>query len=660
MHYFTGDGQSVSLGKRIAAGGEGAIYEVSGNPKLLAKLYHKPPDPKKAAKLDSMVRLTNAKLAQFAAWPMTTLHERINQPVRGFLMPRVGEARPVHELDTPAHRRANYPHADWRFLIRTARNCAAAMTALHEAGIVVGDVNQNGFLVTRDALVRVIDCDSFQILSSGNTFLCEVAVPEFLPPELHGRPLSATVRTANHDAFGLAIVIFRLLMMGRHPFAGYRGKGDKPIPEAIKEYRFAFGAEAATFQMAPPPHSLLLADVSGEIATNFLRAFSRGSEREGVRPAARHWAESLARFESQLQHCGTDPGHYYFAKLSGCPWCRIERGNGPNYFISVSISLLNATPEQVDIAAVWSQIVTVPRPHTWMSLVQQPVRTQCIPAPLPENYESQRIFVRRFGYLAAASFGLLLFGLFAPALAVVMFPVCICFVIVWFLINTNSPHTQEVQRRRQILNDQQRTLNSTERGLESTIARLSNEFELRFTELSQTKERMAGMNSQESVELNELQSRAKERQLDEYLEQFFIKSAKLKGIGSGRIAALESFGVETAADISEHSIAAVPGFGTKLTEQLVAWRRELESRFRFDPVRGLPKMDLLRIRNKYLTMRHSAQRQLQGGHGELARITTVAKVEVERHCSALGTQRLAVAQARADLEVCSPTMKFLR
>src|SRR5207302_109259 len=117
---------------------------------------------------------------------------------------------------------------DWRFLIRTARNCAAAMTVIHDAGIVVGDVNQGGFLVTRDALVNVIDCDSFQIRTAIETYLCEVAVPEFLPPELHGRPLATTNRTPNHDAFGLAIIIFRLLMLGRHPFAGYRGQGDKP------------------------------------------------------------------------------------------------------------------------------------------------------------------------------------------------------------------------------------------------------------------------------------------------------------------------------------------------------------------------------------------------------------------------------------------------
>ncbi|MCI0535012.1 MAG: hypothetical protein L0Z50_07275 [Verrucomicrobiales bacterium] len=651
MKYVTGDGRTISVGKEIGAGGEGAVFEVIGSPQLLAKIYKKP-DLRRAAKLSAIIGLPNSQFKSFAAWPLTTLHTSSGTTATGFLMPRVNGGRQIHELDTPAHRRANYPHADWRFLIRAARNCAAAVTAIHDAGIVIGDVNQGGFLVSKDALVRVIDCDSFQIQTSNGTYLCEVAVPEFLPPEIDGSSLSRTVRTTNHDAFGLAILIFRLLMMGRHPFAGYRGRGDKPIPEAIKEYRFAFAPDAHAMEMAPPPHSLLLGDLSPEIATSFLRAFSRGSAQNGARPSARRWAETLGRLEAQLQRCSIDPAHYHFGGLKDCPWCRIERGSGPNYFISVSIQLLAASPAQVDIGPIWTQIVAIPKPDAYLAAMRQAVPIRCIPKPLPASFQGQRNFMRTMGLLALASTTLLLLGVFNVAFAVIMLPVCLCIVGVWAVAYVNSPHYQERQSRRSNLHNQERELASVQRAVEATVAALTSECDKRRWEASKQKDKFEGFRNQETQEVNQLQANAQMRQLEEYLDGFLIEAARIEGIGPGRIAALESFGVETAADATEAKIGLVPGFGPKLTERLLNWRASLVAKFRFDPVRGVPQADLYRIRNRFLQMRYLCQRQLESSRNELTRLAVAANDEVQRAAGRIGQLRVAVAQARADLELC--------
>ena len=67
---------------------------------------------------------------------------------------------------------------------------------------------------------------------------------------------------ANHDRFGLAILIFHLLFVGRHPFAGrYRGAGDLSIEKAIAERRFAFSKNRSETLVDPPPASLLLDDL---------------------------------------------------------------------------------------------------------------------------------------------------------------------------------------------------------------------------------------------------------------------------------------------------------------------------------------------------------------------------------------------------------------
>ena len=72
----------------------------------------------------------------------------------------------------------------------------------------------------KNALVVLIDCDSFQVNTNGRCYPCEVGVPLYTPPELQKKSFRELIRTRNHDRFGLAILIFQLLFVGRHPYAG--------------------------------------------------------------------------------------------------------------------------------------------------------------------------------------------------------------------------------------------------------------------------------------------------------------------------------------------------------------------------------------------------------------------------------------------------------
>ena len=142
-------------------------------------------------------------------------------------------------------------------LVRTAKNLAAAFYIIHKYGYVIGDVNEGNILVTKKACVRLIDCDSFQVQTRDTIYHCEVGVAQFTPPELQKSKDFKMLRTRNHDNFGLAILIFLLLFMGRHPFSGvYKGTDDMPIERAIAEFRFAFGRSAALKAMSPPPNSV--------------------------------------------------------------------------------------------------------------------------------------------------------------------------------------------------------------------------------------------------------------------------------------------------------------------------------------------------------------------------------------------------------------------
>jgi DNA-binding helix-hairpin-helix protein with protein kinase domain len=175
----------IALGRQLGSGGEGAVYEVAGNAELVAKVYHSPPSPEKAEKLRVMAKLASADLRALTAWPVDVLQGDDGR-VQGFLMPKVDGYKDIHALYGPKSRRAEFPDANWRHLIRAATNVARSFAALHSMGCVIGDVNHGGIRVRSDMTVKLIDCDSFQIRADGRLYFCEVGIENFTPPELPG------------------------------------------------------------------------------------------------------------------------------------------------------------------------------------------------------------------------------------------------------------------------------------------------------------------------------------------------------------------------------------------------------------------------------------------------------------------------------------------
>ena len=264
-------GNGWALEQEVNVGGEGAVYTVASKPGLLAKVYLKPPSSETADKLRHMVRAGAPSLHEQAAWPITTLHQGPRGPLVGFLMPRFADHRPIHNLYLLTPRKRLFPDADWDFLIRAAESIAAAFAAIHARGTVVGDVNQGNVMVSARASVALIDCDSFQVTVAGRCFPCLVGVPEFTPPELQQIPsFRNLVRTVNHDRFGLAVLLFYLLLMGKHPFAG-RPLDDREmdLDEDIRHFRFAYGRGEAALRVAPPPFSPTLDVLSPELRELF-------------------------------------------------------------------------------------------------------------------------------------------------------------------------------------------------------------------------------------------------------------------------------------------------------------------------------------------------------------------------------------------------------
>lgn len=303
--------------KPFAVGGEGAVFDVLGKPDLVAKLYSRPQSKERCDKLRAMAKLCRPELLKIAAWPTATLSDGNPATIVGFLMPRIANHLEIHNLYSVAQRKKDFPEADWGFLLHTARNCAIAFEAVHDHGHVVGDVNQKNVMVSKKGIVSLVDCDSFQVSEGTHIFRCGVGVDEYTPPDLQGKNFASLDRAANHDLFGLAVLIFQLLMLGRHPFSGVPlVKADIPIVKAIQDGLYAYTRNPT--KLKPPPNTPPLTMLDAATRDLFERAF--GSTR---RPTATEWRDVLDALMKQLARCKNDPKHSFPASAGECPWCRL-------------------------------------------------------------------------------------------------------------------------------------------------------------------------------------------------------------------------------------------------------------------------------------------------------------------------------------------------
>lgn len=320
---------TLDLNSMLGHGGEARVFAVPPDEKLVAKVYHKPKETY-ARKLSAMLANPpeNPMAAQghiSIAWPVDLLLSTDSSARSvGFVMPRVSGMRSLLDFYNPKTRRQKCPFFNYLYLIRTARNIAAAMGALHARGYCVGDVNESNILVSDTALVTLVDTDSFQVrdLHTGEIYRCGVGKPEFTPPELQGKNFGQIDRAPEHDLFGLAVLVFQLLMEGTHPFSGiYQGTGDPPPYAArIAAGHFTYSVRNRV-PYTPTPIAPQWDILHPTLRQLFVHCFEDGHSSPQLRPSAQTWQAALKEAENALVTCEKNNQHRYSNHLKACPWC---------------------------------------------------------------------------------------------------------------------------------------------------------------------------------------------------------------------------------------------------------------------------------------------------------------------------------------------------
>jgi DNA-binding helix-hairpin-helix protein with protein kinase domain len=628
-------GLAYKLGQEIGAGVNGVVYTVARRPELVAKIQKHAVSKNDVEKLEVLVKASTPELLAVAAWPTDLLKDGSGRVI-GFVMPRIVDARPLYELYSPRSRLQQFPAADFRFLVHAAANVARLFAAVHRAGFICGDVNHSNILVRQTATVAAVDCDSFQV-GDGARFPCLAATELFVPPELMSAGLGATRRTVDHDSFGLAVLVFHLLFMGRHPFAGrYLGRGEMTIEQAIKESRFAYSRDASRTSMAPPPFTPPMTTVGPVVAELFERAFHPNARSVG-RPKPEAWVDALESLKSSLVSCKAVAWHHHPASVISCPWCAIEAPARIKLFggvVKVATAAIN------DLETLWARYLALTEPGPPRPLPVLPQRPRWnagfaraklarVLSPLSavtSLVQRARSFVQRvrassliflygcwavaylywsevqnWGMIAATSVlhaitafvdlnwdaasiaGVSAFAMLAGPLLASLLGLIGRSLLPLFL---SPPSLAGVGRgvagvavwRGPSRRDARRAWARAAAAWRA-LPPPPDVSDLKVP-IEAVKMRLDALAAERDAEIRACAAiESVEAQLARYLGAMRIEDAKLSNIGAARCAVLRSWGIDTAADIDAEKIGEIPGFGRTLTDKLVIWREMKEKAF---------------------------------------------------------------------------------
>jgi DNA-binding helix-hairpin-helix protein with protein kinase domain len=617
------NGVEIALRDRLAEGGEGSVHPLRDGRKLVAKLYKKedgPSLPVKTAKLKRLTAMQSERLRQAAAWPVSMVTDSSNQPV-GFLMEYLDNWAPLYAVYQLKSRTRLMPGRDWAFLVRVARNLATCVHFVHDAGLVIGDLNESNVLVHPNAMVKLIDVDSFQVPVEGEVLTVDVGKAELTPPELQGKSLEGRVRTANEDCFALAVLVFHLLVFGRHPYAG-RPAGDAEITlEACIESGYYAYTNRRRVPVKPPPH-LDISWLPGTIRELFESAFERRADR---RPTAFEWYLALKDLESSLTECSTSPLHKHWSELKRCPWCDLESRWHIPLFSTLSMM---PTTEEIDTESIWAEIEAVPAPVA----AHFPV-----PFVAPDGFKPSLTFraaavFSRFGqfffYLWVVWLQLAYYA--RGALAVCAAVYAAMQVFIWGsgfrkrykeldeLVKKSTEHLDGLRDRWKNRADSSLFL-AKKHELESIRDRFRN-ISGRYNELRYAELRRRYM-----------------PQLESFLKKFSVEVADISWITKDQLDDLLRNGIHTAADLTRAKLAPRYRNSESMVEALLTWRDALENHYWNTTNFDLSAQTERTIQRQLAAEKQKLRTILERGKAELAGLTKeieAQQVEIATEASA--------------------------
>lgn len=342
--------EKITLGKLLNKGGAaGKVFEIADKPNKVAKIFHeRQKSNTNRLKLEAMV-MNNPNIPSVVAhgveyvqvaWPEAVLEDDEGYCV-GYMMPFINtsEAVSLDHLMQSAVRSKLGLSDKYEYRVMAAYNVALMVASLHRYGHYIIDLKPaNVFIYKKTMTVAVFDCDGFSIKGEQARFPAEFVSEEYIYPE--GMEQACEEMGEEQDKFALAVIIFKLLNNGIHPFSGVVKKNadsNLSIQERIAGYHYAYGMWSDNYQ-APHPYS-----IHEFLPLSTMKLFDRAFVKGQTRPTALEWQTELDYLLKNIKHCKKNPNHAYFTN-KGCGLCVAEEKLKANLKI---IQEKNAEPQKI-------------------------------------------------------------------------------------------------------------------------------------------------------------------------------------------------------------------------------------------------------------------------------------------------------------------------
>lgn len=299
-------GMEKRLGKELARGGEGVVYQLEERVDVLVKVYHTRvlQDAGSAARLEKKIAAmtANQRLRGLdrAAWPLRPLYDPNSGRWCGYAMRRQAGISLQGLLGAPQNMREFAPNWNRLHLVRLCLDFLETIEILSAERTLPVDFNPCNFLVdVTTARCAFIDCDGYQFLdAAGNLHLCEAVRPDLAAPELleRSRWNEAAVKPASLR-FSVGMVLFFILNLGNNPYR--HRNGNDPV-DNLRAGICGLGKDADC-PMPPGPWYVIWSHLSFDLKNLFIRCFRDGHADAAARPAIAEWREALQRYEYRLR-----------------------------------------------------------------------------------------------------------------------------------------------------------------------------------------------------------------------------------------------------------------------------------------------------------------------------------------------------------------------
>lgn len=295
------------LGSYLGGGGEGEVYALDDHAPLAIKVFSDTEQRKlKLSKLEAQLQIMHRVRSECIHWPKALVCNQLNEPI-GYVMRRVNAGIPLSKLGHSMLWKEFFPDINRGLIARMLSRLILVVEDLHKNNIIIGDINMHNILVSSDLeTIHLIDTDSMQITHQQSVYRCTVGSPGLTPNELQGMRFEDTDRTIESDIFGLAIVIFQVLMLGRHP---YDAVGGTSQIENIKRGYFPYakrGVRPGSDGAVPPgPSNLwfnLWSHLTFRLKSLFIDCFDedKGAFHPNLRPPLSEWRFALDSFSYEV------------------------------------------------------------------------------------------------------------------------------------------------------------------------------------------------------------------------------------------------------------------------------------------------------------------------------------------------------------------------